>query len=155
MQREELIAKWEHNLQLLNIDGLEMLELLMGNIVESTRYTTTDEEKLRQYHEKEAAERKESAEKQAKWQAAVQERKEFEKTFKYSRNDTMRLLGHQCLCCSLNPEGDMGKQFDDIRSANRYNWNFDVAIDAFSLGLIWGKRIDRKRRKERAAKGGK
>lgn len=150
MNKAELIAKWEAKLQELNIDGLEILDKLFGSFAESERYTTGDAELLQQYRERDRKQKAEDAEKQTKYLKAVQERKEFEKTPLYRRNDTMRLLGHQCLG-EICADGEYSNMLKELSEAHRYEWNFDIALDAYSLGRIVGIRQERKRRKEKVA----
>lgn len=62
--------------------------------------------------------------------------------FKYEKNETMKLLGHQCWV-----DGEAREQIDDVLSA--YGKDFDLisfAVDIFNLGTINGIRKERSRK---------
>lgn len=66
-------------------------------------------------------------------------------TFLYRMNDTMKLLEHQCIIDFAGFD-----KLEDIfaaRKAKGTNNQYDIAIDAFSLGYIMGKRAERAKRK--------
>lgn len=63
----------------------------------------------------------------------------------YNLNDTMRLLGYQCLAEIITKEAR--KQMGEITAARKYTTTFATAMDMFTLGYINGKRADRARRK--------
>lgn len=61
---------------------------------------------------------------------------------KYEMNETMRLLGYQCLA-----DGEAREQIEDVISA--YKPDFDLisfAVDIFNLGTINGIRKERGRK---------
>lgn len=149
MERKALVRKWIDEIQNTNIERLEILEKLFGGISNIEKYninTTTERiEEIR------ALEAQQEAEKKAKReQEQAEERRK--RPNHYTLNPTMVLLGHQCIMSSLDKYRNM---YDEVMQAHPYEGTFDICIDMFSLGIICGKRIDRQRRKERAAKGGK
>ena len=63
----------------------------------------------------------------------------------YSKNATMRLIGHNCLCCD-----DGFQQVKDIASAHGRGHDgesLNLVYDGFIAGIIAGKRLERARRK--------
>lgn len=72
----------------------------------------------------------------------------------YRMNETMRMLGKNCIYTKVIPGGDYEKEFKDLRDA--YFADGDVVwsqINFFALGYICGKRDDRKRKKSHAKFG--
>lgn len=68
----------------------------------------------------------------------------------YDANKTMKLLGQQFYYQIIKDERK--DAFNDMMNAHRSEGHihyFDLAMDAFMLGYIYGKRADRARRKQR------
>lgn len=145
MEREALVRKWIDEIQNTNLEGLELLEKLFGGISSKEEFNvnTTPEriEEIKAIRAKKEAEEKEKNE---------QERRN--KPNPYALNETMELLGHQCLLSILD---DYRDTINEVMQARKYEGTFSVCVDMFSLGIICGKRIDRKRRKEIAANRGR
>lgn len=144
MDERELREKWHRKLEALNEDGVKFLDYLMGDIVNIEKYTTKDEKRLQELKEQEAKERAEEATRKREAEA---QRKAFESTPVWERNSTMGLIWKQ-RTYDIMPFGSKARrQFNDIRDAHKYDFNFDLAVEAFSLGVIWGKRMERARKK--------
>lgn len=149
MQREELIRKWTEELQNANLEWLELMTKLFGGIsnIEKYNVSTTPE----RIEEIKALEAQQEAEKKAKReQEQAEERRK--RPNPYALNPTMVLLGHQCTMTPFDRFRDM---YSEVMAAHPYEGTFGICIDMFSLGIICGKRIDRQRRKERAANRGR
>ena len=71
----------------------------------------------------------------------------------YEVNDTMRMLGKQNEPY-LGPGSDLIAKMDDITSARHYTTTIETACDMVTLGYIYGKKAERKRRNHGAVKGG-
>lgn len=149
MQREAIINKWIEELQNINLEGLELITKLCGGISEMEKYNiNTTPERI---EEIKAIEAQQKAEERAKReQEQAEERRK--RPFIYNLNPTMRLLGRQCIVTTFNKYKDM---YSEVLEAHPHEGTFDICIDMFSLGIICGKRIDRQRRKERAASRGR
>lgn len=65
----------------------------------------------------------------------------------YGKNDTMRLLGKQCIIPFWMNE-KVREQIYQIREARPYSFTIEAASDIFMLGYIYGKRAERARRKK-------
>lgn len=68
----------------------------------------------------------------------------------YEMNKTMKLLGEQCYFEILKDSSPEREAYNDMMNAYRENGNThyaDVAMDAFVLGYIYGKRAERARRR--------
>lgn len=65
----------------------------------------------------------------------------------YEKNDTMRLLGKQCIVDVFWQNDEVKKAVNDISDARLDNFTLDAAADLFSLGYIYGKRAERARKK--------
>lgn len=63
----------------------------------------------------------------------------------YNKNETMKMIGNQNVCCMLGKEEF--KAIDDIAKARPNSFTSDAAIDIFVYGYIQGKRAERQRRK--------
>ena len=65
----------------------------------------------------------------------------------YSRNATMEMLGKQ----SFSLEGSLLEDYLNVRNAHKdfipYPDIYDLAFDMLSLGIIYGKREERKKKK--------
>lgn len=70
----------------------------------------------------------------------------------YEANDTMILLGHQDIIGVYTQEAR--KQMNEIVNARRFTTTRETALDMFMLGFIYGKRAERRRRREKASRGG-
>lgn len=72
--------------------------------------------------------------------------------FLYDANKTMRMLGNACPLAIVGKGQIAEDDFENLISAYRdvkaYPNYFEVAIDAFMLGYIHGKRAERARRKK-------
>ena len=71
----------------------------------------------------------------------------------YEVNDTMRMIGKQNEPY-LGPGSDLIAKMDDITSARRYTTTIETACDMVTLGYIYGKKAERKRRNGNSVKGG-
>lgn len=72
----------------------------------------------------------------------------------YNANKTMRLLGHQYADIMSNPE--VSKEYLEAHKTIKENSAEMDAVDCMSLfllGVIWGKRIERAKRKGAGAHG--
>lgn len=72
--------------------------------------------------------------------------------FLYNANETMKLLGHQHACGLLTGDGIAKDDFNNVIEAHRKQPRctmFDIGIDMFMLGYIYGKRAVRSKTKER------
>ncbi len=69
----------------------------------------------------------------------------------YDANDTMKLIGHQCIIGKITDKAK--KQMNEIVEARKYETTFGAAIDMFALGYIYGKRAERARKKGSASVG--
>lgn len=67
----------------------------------------------------------------------------------YEANETMRLLGHQCVLSIYDEAKD---DLEDIMSARPYTVTFETALNILMLGYIHGKRAERRRKKRDAEK---
>lgn len=70
----------------------------------------------------------------------------------YDANETMKLLGKQFYYQILNDERK--DAFNDMMNAHRTEGRihyFDLAMDAFMLGYIYGKRVERARKRRKVA----
>lgn len=68
---------------------------------------------------------------------------------KYPQNETMRLIGHQCIM-PLFDRAEVVKQYREVFSAiEEVSPLMDEieCIDLFMLGYIWGKRDERTRKR--------
>ena len=68
----------------------------------------------------------------------------------YEMNDTMKLLGEQYYLEILKDGSPESEAYNDMMNAyreNGYVHHADVAMDAFVLGYIYGKRAERARRR--------
>lgn len=68
----------------------------------------------------------------------------------YEMNDTMKLLGEQYTFELLKEGSPEREAYNDMMNAFRESGNTyyaDVAIDAFALEYIYGKRAERARRR--------
>ena len=76
-----------------------------------------------------------------------EEGKALENIPMYSRNETMFLLGKQ----SLDISGQLLKDYENVKAAHRdfvpFQGVYDLAHNMLSLGIIYGIRKERKRRK--------
>ena len=69
--------------------------------------------------------------------------------FLYSTNKTMQMLGNQYPNELIGKEGIAAEDFGNVVSAHRAkrtNNYFDIGMDFFMLGYIYGKRAERARR---------
>lgn len=145
MNRVEALKKVEELMHDMNNDGLVFMYQLAESIRENEKYNiNTPLERIEQIKETGAKNR--AIEEEAR-RAAIEERRTFESTFIYDRNDTMKLLGKQETYFFLGLDTEPGQQFNEIKEAHRYDFNYNLALDAFSLGIIWGKRTERAKRK--------
>lgn len=69
----------------------------------------------------------------------------------YDENETMQLLGRQKICGYICKDGIASTDFANVLNAERKHSSdfISVAADFFSLGLIYGKRAERAKRKNR------
>lgn len=70
----------------------------------------------------------------------------------YDANSTMRMLGYQYPIELLGKGGIAYKDFNNVLDAHRKNKTcsfFEVWLDVFMLGYIYGKRAERSRRKQK------
>lgn len=143
MQREELISKWSEEIQNTNLEGLELLTKVFGGISQNERYNiNTTPERIKELKAIKAQQEAEEKEK---------ERQDLMNSpSPYSLNPTMRLLGRQCALGYIERYESM---YDEVMQAHPHEGTYNICIDMFSLGIICGKRMDRQRRKERAAAG--
>lgn len=65
----------------------------------------------------------------------------------YKKNETMKLLGHQCIAESFWCNDEVRKQVEHIAEGRPCSFTIDAAADIFALGYIYGKRAERARRK--------
>ena len=65
----------------------------------------------------------------------------------YDKNETMKLLGHQVYSEIININ-ELGKLIKDVAQARQVNFDVDAAYDIYTLGYIYGKRAERRRRKK-------
>ncbi len=68
----------------------------------------------------------------------------------YEMNETMKLLGNQYYLEVLKDGSPEREAYNDMMNAHRENGHVhcgDVAMDAFVLGYIYGKRAERARRR--------
>lgn len=72
--------------------------------------------------------------------------------FLYRMNDTMELLGHQRVSNFAAGHEMMNEVFKAHKAKGTNNY-YDVAIDAFALGFILGKRAERAKKKCRTRGG--
>lgn len=66
----------------------------------------------------------------------------------YEKNDTMRLLGNQCLTSTFWGNDKVIKQIQQINEGRPHSFTLSAASDIFALGYIHGKRAERARRKK-------
>lgn len=68
--------------------------------------------------------------------------------FLYDMNETMKMLGYQCSVGII--KGAPSDDFDNVLTAHRQCGSglLDLGIDMFMLGYIYGKRVERVRRKK-------
>lgn len=69
----------------------------------------------------------------------------------YDKNETTKLLGFQSPLNLVGVDGIARNDFKnviDVHKMNCTNNYFDVALDGFMLGYIYGKRAERAKRKE-------
>lgn len=149
MEREAFARKLIDEIQNTNLEGLELMTKLFGGISNIEKYNiNTTAERI---EEIKALEAQQEAEKKAKReQEQAEERRN--RPNPYTLNPTMKLLGQQCIMTHFDKFRDM---YREVIKAHPYEGTFDICIDMFSLGIICGKRIDRQRRKERAANRGR
>jgi CTP-dependent riboflavin kinase len=141
MNREELLQKMTHTLNNVNDEGLQLINYFVGGTENIEKYNiNTTADRLAEIKQQEAEEK------------ARKEEARRNKPSVYTLNNTMRLLGKQCVFYALDTYRGM---FEEVMAAHPHEGTFDICIDMFSLGIICGKRIERKNRKERAARGGK
>lgn len=123
--KKELIKELDN----LNYEQIKNI-LGLAKVMQKT-YTLTKEEK----------ERNELCE---KWN---EEGKALESIPMYSRNETMFLLGKQ----SLDISGQLLKDYENVKAAHRdfvpFQGVYDLARNMLSLGIIYGIRKERQRRK--------
>ena len=70
--------------------------------------------------------------------------------FLYNENETMKLIGHQCTYGLIIGDGIAKNDFENVIEAHKKQPKctlFDIGIDMFMLGYIYGKRAERKGRK--------
>lgn len=70
--------------------------------------------------------------------------------FLYKMNKTMELLGNQKVLSLISNDGVAAEDFKNLIDAHRKNKTnsiFDIGLDAFMLGYIYGKRVERNRKK--------
>lgn len=70
----------------------------------------------------------------------------------YNANATMKMLGNQCSMKLIGEGAIAENDFRNVLSAHRANKTssyFDIGMDAFMLGYIYGIRAERARRKEK------
>lgn len=68
----------------------------------------------------------------------------------YEMNETMKLLGRQSYLEILKKDSAERNAYNDMMNAIREcgrTYYGDVALDAFALGYIYGKRAERARRR--------
>ena len=65
----------------------------------------------------------------------------------YRKNDTMRLLGHQCAVASFWGNDKVRREIEQISEARPHSFMISAASDIFMLGYIHGKRAERAKRK--------
>lgn len=140
MDREKVIRKWVEELNNTNNEGLELLTKLFGGISRNERYNiNTTPERIKEL-------------KAIKAQEEEKERLDrMNRPSPYSLNPTMKLLGYQYIFGHIDRYRNM---YDEVAQAHPHEGTYDICIDMFSLGIICGKRMDRQRRKERAANRG-
>lgn len=71
--------------------------------------------------------------------------------FLYDANETMKMLGKQYPCKLLCEGGIAAEDFENMLDAYRKEetyTRFEIAMNAFMLGYIYGKRAERERRKK-------
>lgn len=69
--------------------------------------------------------------------------------FLYGTNETMKMLGKQYPIGLLGKGGIAAEDFGNVLDAHKKNGTqslFDFGVDAFMLGFIYGKRLERKRK---------
>lgn len=70
----------------------------------------------------------------------------------YETNETMKMIGRQYPLSFVGVDGIARVDFDNLINTHRMNRTksyFDVALDGFLLGYIYGKREERAKRKKR------
>lgn len=67
----------------------------------------------------------------------------------YEKNETMKLLGHQCIAESFWCNDEVRKQIKHIAEGRPCSFTIDAAADIFTLGFIHGKCAECARRKAR------
>lgn len=73
-----------------------------------------------------------------------------ESMFLYEINKTMEMLGHQYVFSLISKDGVAHEDFHNILDAYEKKGNhslYEVGVDAFMLGYIYGKRAERARRR--------
>lgn len=135
--RKQLLDDITESLQNLNIDALEIFDRLF---IQPAKHNEL-------YSIKTPLERiEEIRAKQKERELEENELKELKHISRYHKNKTMKMLGHQYYDRWLGCEGAYKTLFDDLKDAYEIHWNFDIAADSFTLGLICGKREERKRK---------
>lgn len=70
----------------------------------------------------------------------------------YNENETMRILGRNTVAHEYLSTGGIAEEdFYNLLNAHKANWNgslFEIGMNAFTLGYIYGKRAERARRKQ-------
>ena len=70
--------------------------------------------------------------------------------FLYDTNETMKMLGQQSAAEIIGTGGIAAGDFQNVIAAHLINGRtnyFEVGMDAFMLGYIYGKRAERAKRK--------
>lgn len=66
----------------------------------------------------------------------------------YNENETMRLLGKQSYGEMFGRDQEAYKGIKEIQQARMHEFTVDAAFDIFMLEYIYGKRAERKKRKQ-------
>lgn len=131
MEREEILKNFIEELNNTNLEGLKTVVRLMDGISKVEKYNiNTSPERIAEIEEEERqqAERK-------------KDRKEKREN-PYRKNQTMRMIGYQL----VKQYEEFKDMFDDVAKARPFEGTFEICLDMFMLGIICGKRMERKKR---------
>lgn len=131
MEREEILNNFIEELNNTNLEGLKTVVRLMDGISKVEKYNiNTSPERIAEIEEEE---RQQSERKK--------DRKEKREN-PYRKNQTMRMIGYQL----VGQYEEFKDMFDDVAKARPFEGTFEICRDMFALGIICGKRMERKKR---------
>lgn len=140
MEREEILNNFIEELHNTNLEGLKLVVRLIGEISKVEKYNiNTSPERIAEIEEEE------------RQQSACKKERKENRVNPYHKNQTMRMIGRH----SFGAFEEFREMFTDVAKARPYEGTFDICLDMFTLGIICGKRIDRRRRNGMKSASGK